>query len=70
MHRSFGQGSVSNEATAYGRANGITVIDGGCPLMYEPAADGFHKVMRLAFTRAVDISSASELTYDRTAKDS
>ncbi len=50
MHRSFGQGSVSSEATAYGRANGITVIDGGCPLMYEPAADGFHKVMRLAFT--------------------
>jgi uncharacterized protein len=50
MHRSFGQGSVSNEATAYGRANGITVIDGGCPLMYEPAADGFHKVMRLVFT--------------------
>jgi uncharacterized protein len=50
MHRAFGQGSVSTEATAYGRANGITVIDGGCPLMYEPAADGFHKVMRLALT--------------------
>lgn len=34
MHRSFGAGSVSAEATAYGRAHGITVIDGGCPLMF------------------------------------
>jgi uncharacterized protein len=31
MHRSFGGGSVSDSATAYGREHGITVIDGGCP---------------------------------------
>lgn len=36
MHRSYGQGSVSDTATAYGREHGITVIDGGCPLMFEP----------------------------------
>jgi len=46
MHRSFGGGSVSQAATAYGRARGITVIDGGCPLMFGPAADGGHKAMR------------------------
>jgi predicted CoA-binding protein len=45
MHRSFGPGSVSDEATAFGRANGVVVIDGGCPLMFGTAADGFHKVM-------------------------
>lgn len=45
MHRSFGGGSVSEAATALGRANGVTVIDGGCPLMYGPTADGGHKVM-------------------------
>src|ERR687888_2424701 len=49
MHRSFGAGSVSNAATDYGREHGITVIDGGCPLMFEPTADGAHKVMRFLF---------------------
>jgi predicted CoA-binding protein len=47
MHRAFGQGSVSAAATAYGREHGITVIDGGCPLMFDPAADFGHKIMRV-----------------------
>jgi uncharacterized protein len=47
MHRSYGQGSVSAAATAYGRKHGITVIDGGCPLMFDPTADFGHKVMRV-----------------------
>lgn len=50
MHRSFGPGSVSDAATEYGRERGITVIDGGCPLMFEPTADPGHKVMRLVCT--------------------
>jgi uncharacterized protein len=50
MHRSFGKGSVSDVATDYGLKHGITVIDGGCPLMFEPTADGGHKVMRFVFT--------------------
>lgn len=45
MHRGFGGGSVADEATEYGRAHGLTVIDGGCPLMFGPTADGGHKVM-------------------------
>jgi len=52
MHRSFGGGSVSTEAAEYGRQQGITVIDGGCPLMFEPVADPGHKVMRFVFTMA------------------
>ena len=43
MHRAFGAGSVSDTATQLGRSNGIAVIDGGCPLMFEPVADGGHK---------------------------
>jgi predicted CoA-binding protein len=39
MHRSFGGGSVCDGATVYGREHGMTVIDGGCPLMFEPTAD-------------------------------
>jgi predicted CoA-binding protein len=50
MHRGPGQGSVSQVAAEYGRRHGIQVIDGGCPLMFEPTADGAHKVMRFVFT--------------------
>lgn len=45
MHRSVDAGSVSPEAAAYGRQHGITVIEGGCPLMFGSASDGAHKVM-------------------------
>lgn len=47
MHRAFGPGSVSETAVAFGRDAGITVIDGGCPCMFDPAADGGHKMMRV-----------------------
>jgi uncharacterized protein len=50
MHRSVGCGSVSEDATAYGRAHGMTVIDGGCPLMFGPTSDPGHRVMRWMFT--------------------
>lgn len=52
MHRLVGMGSVSADATAFGRAQGIHVIDGGCPLMFDPTADGGHKVMKPFFTMA------------------
>lgn len=50
MHRGPGAGSVSAEAASYGRAHGISVIDGGCPCMFGPTADGGHKAMRVLFT--------------------
>jgi predicted CoA-binding protein len=49
MHRGPGAGSVSAAATRYGRQHGITVIDGGCPLMFGPTADLGHKIMRLVY---------------------
>ena len=49
MHRGIGPGSVSDAATAFGRQHGITVIDGGCPLMIEPTADFGHKVIRFIY---------------------
>lgn len=51
MHRSFGDGSVSGIAADIGRARGIEVIDGGCPLMFEPCHDGAHRVMKWVLTR-------------------
>ena len=50
MHRRPGAGSVSDAATGYGRTHGITVIDGGCPLMFGPTADFGHKIMRVVLS--------------------
>jgi predicted CoA-binding protein len=50
MHRGPGAGSVSASATEYGRRHGVTVIDGGCPCMFEPTADFGHKVARVVFS--------------------
>src|SRR6266536_2797734 len=49
MHRGPGAGSVSAAATDYGRQHGITVIDGGCPLMFGPTADFGHKLIRFIY---------------------
>jgi predicted CoA-binding protein len=51
MHRGPGPGSVCDDATVFGRAHGMTVIDGGCPLMFDPTADFAHKLMRFVLTR-------------------
>jgi predicted CoA-binding protein len=53
MHWGSGASSVSAAATEYGRLRGITVIDGGCPLMFGPTADIGHKVMRLLYAGRV-----------------
>ncbi|MDQ1293636.1 MAG: uncharacterized protein QG608_1517 [Actinomycetota bacterium] len=50
MHRSTGAGSVSDVAAVLGRQNDITVIDGGCPLMFKPVSDPGHRVMCLLLT--------------------
>ncbi|HSE45816.1 MAG TPA: CoA-binding protein [Gemmatimonadales bacterium] len=53
MHWGGGASSVSDAATDYGRKQGITVIDGGCPLMFAPTADLGHKVMRVVLSGRV-----------------
>lgn len=45
MHRAFGKGSVSQDATRIGREAGVLVIDGGCPLMFGDTSDGGHRMM-------------------------
>lgn len=55
MHRSIGAGSVSTAAAEYGRQQGIKVIDGGCPLMFQPTSDTAHKAMRFVFTLAGNV---------------
>jgi predicted CoA-binding protein len=46
FHRSFGNGSVSDEAVRECDAHGIDCIVGGCPLMFCDPVDFGHKCMR------------------------
>ena len=46
MHRSFGQGSVSEPAVDYCREHGISVVPGACPMMFCQPVDFGHKCMR------------------------
>ncbi|MCX7783943.1 MAG: CoA-binding protein [Meiothermus sp.] len=45
MHKGMGS-SVSEKAVAYGRSKGLTVIPGGCPMMYGRTADFGHRCIR------------------------
>jgi predicted CoA-binding protein len=46
IHRSFGQGSVSEGAVEYCRRQDIKVIPGACPLMFCQPVDVGHRCMR------------------------
>ncbi len=46
MHRSFGQGSASTSAAEFCRQNNITVIPGGCPMMFCEPVDFGHTCLR------------------------
>ncbi len=46
FHRSFGQGSVSEEAVRECERLGISCIEGGCPMMYCDPVDFGHRCMK------------------------
>jgi predicted CoA-binding protein len=46
FHRSFGAGSVSDDAVRECHARGVPCIVGGCPLMYCEPVDFAHRCMR------------------------
>jgi predicted CoA-binding protein len=46
FHRSFGAGSVSEEAVQECKTRGVECIVGGCPLMYCAPVDLGHRCMR------------------------
>lgn len=49
IHRAFGQGSGSPEASQLCRENNISLVDGACPLMYCPPVDIAHRCLRGVF---------------------
>lgn len=57
FHRSFGDGSVSQEAVRACGDCGITPIVGGCPLMYCGKVDLAHRCMRWWLSRRGRISA-------------
>ena len=58
IHRSFGQGSLSDAAVTAGRELGIRVIPGGCPMMYSRPVDVGHRCMRWLLKRTGGIPGA------------
>jgi uncharacterized protein len=46
MHRSFGAGSVDDEAVTAGKELGLKVIPGSCPLMFCEPVDIAHRCLR------------------------
>jgi predicted CoA-binding protein len=46
LHRSFGTGSLSPTAVKFCEEKGISVIAGGCPMMFCEPVDFGHKCMR------------------------
>lgn len=60
FHRSFGAGSVSAEAVALCRSNGIVALVGGCPLMYLEPVDMGHRCIRWILGRTGGLPSARE----------
>lgn len=51
FHRSFGEGSVSEDAVRECEKQGVACIVGGCPLMYCKPVDPFHRCMRWILER-------------------
>ena len=51
LHRSFGDGSVSEAAVKACAELGISPIVGGCPLMFCPPVDVAHRCMRWLLSR-------------------
>ena len=58
MHRSFGEGSVSQAAVQAGAERGMTVLAGGCPMMFVQP-DPAHRCMRwvLGVTGGLPVSA-------------
>lgn len=52
FHRSFGQGSVSDDAIRACDALGVDAIVGGCPLMFCEPVDVVHRCMRWGLQRS------------------
>ena len=53
VHRGPGKGSHCPEAVVYAHEHGITLIDGGCPLMFGDTSDRAHRVMRRLLRKRV-----------------
>ena len=51
IHRSIGEGSMHEDAITFGKENDLTVIPGGCPMMFCEPVDIAHKCMRWWFSK-------------------
>lgn len=50
IHRAFGAGSHTEDAVEILTAAGVSVIEGGCPLMFGATSDGGHRFLKTVLT--------------------
>ena len=53
LHRGVGQGAVTAEAVKLCSDNGIAVVDGACPLMFDEPVKGVHRFHRIIAGRRI-----------------
>lgn len=53
LHRGAGKGSVSADAVKLCRNNGIAVVDGACPFMFDGPVTGVHRLHRFLSGRRI-----------------
>lgn len=59
LHRGAGPGAVSDEAVALCREQGVAVVDGACPFMFDEPVRGVHRVHRAFAGRRVTRTPAA-----------
>lgn len=69
MHRSFGPGSVTDEAVALCHEHGIAVIAGACPLMFLSHADLGHRCMRWILERMGKLPASTARVVARSSRE-
>ena len=66
LHQGLGPGSVSHEAVAIAKREGIALIDGACPLMFIEGADPGHRCIRWFMGVTKKLPDGSEYALPRT----
>ncbi len=67
IHRSIGDGSMDETAVTFGKEHNMTVIPGGCPMMFCQPVDFGHKCMRWWFSKTGKLPKQVDIKHEMVA---